>query len=200
MKVQLVMRVLILNKIILLILLLSSNVFSDELIKKDSSFRPYLSCDLASSVMGYTKIFRSSDVILKAGRKYNTWGVFTQLEYNGWPIIVNNSQRLQAAINLGIGGELIYLGGRMKSSISAGPTYKLNNNKFYIDEKEVTLKEKGKVGFYIDIRHAGFIFRINNKWVINFDPITLNFEVPIIDTIPLFIVEYRTIVSVEYRL
>ncbi|MBW1873104.1 MAG: hypothetical protein JRJ19_13630 [Deltaproteobacteria bacterium] len=73
------------------------------------------------------------------------------------------------ALNVGVGGEYIYANGLIRSSLAIGPSILLAGT---------PLDRAGSVGFFLDIRPAGFRFHVHDHLAIGFDPITFSIVAP----------------------
>ena len=58
----------------------------------------------------------------RGGYRWDSLGVFIQLEQNFWLATEVDSKPVYGAINIGLGGELIYAAGFVRTSLSAGPS------------------------------------------------------------------------------
>ncbi|MCP4133071.1 MAG: hypothetical protein GY754_19045 [bacterium] len=150
-----------------------------------------LGCPLTNNITNNDNIFYASDFILKGAYRFGSWGLFALAEFNMWKKLEYDEEEIQAACNLGIGAEFIYFEGRGVSSLGAGPAIKITDN---------VLKEAGEVGFFIDLRPVGIRFKLNESIFLNFDPLTLNIEAPVLSGIPLVVLEFRSIFSLEIKI
>ncbi len=136
-------------------------------------------------------MYRSVDFIFKGGMRFLSFGFYVQIEYNSWEDIYDEDNIIQNAFNFGMGGEFIYFKQRARSSLSLGGAIKLNDN---------ALQESGNIGIYFDIRPVGILFHISDFINIVFDPLSLNIEAPVLKGVPLIVIEFRTIIGVEFKI
>jgi len=172
-----------------------------EITKNEVYFNAELALSPINNITRYKALYYSTDFILKGGYRFQRWGVFGQLEYNGWPAYLGDDELLQMAFNIGLGGEVLYFGGRARTSFAFGLAIKGNDISFSSSNSPSTQEndEAGKMGFFTDFRPAGFRFSFDNSNIkVGFDPLAVNLEAPVLDTIPLVVIEYRTVLIIEY--
>ena len=164
---------------------------AEVFIKDDTGF--FINLETAFSIPNNmtdpVNLLYSGDLLLKGIYRFKTFGVFGQIELNGWNVMENESLTYQSALNIGLGGEVYYIDNRLRTALSGGLAVKLTNNE---------LKESGEMGFFIDIRPTGLRFFINDLLTLAVDPIAFNLEVPVLSGIPLIVVEYRTVFIAEF--
>jgi hypothetical protein len=124
------------------------------------------------------------------GRRWGIWGAYLHLEHNLW--ISNELQRevTTGAFNAGIGGEYHWHEGRGRTTLAAGPSILLF---------DTLLDDAGETGFFLELRPTGLRFYVGDL-VITTDPITFTVVAPVLSGIPLVILQYRTVITVEFDL
>ena len=137
------------------------------------------------------RIWNSRDIGLNIGYAFDYIAPILQLELNGWNNLVLDEERHEKALNIGLGTHIYFYQKRVRMSISGGASIMLSDN---------ILDESGRVGFYLDLRPGALVWPIADKWSLKLDFITLNFVAPVLDGIPLIIIEYRSILSLQYDL
>ena len=98
---------------------------------------------------------------------------------------------VQGAFNIGIGGEYLYFGRRMRSGINVGPSILLF---------DTGIDPAGTTGLFLDVRPAGLRWRLHDNVLIQFDPLTFTVVAPALSGIPLVVIEYRTALAFEFSL
>ncbi|MFN3200477.1 MAG: hypothetical protein ACE366_18910 [Bradymonadia bacterium] len=130
---------------------------------------------------------------IKAGRRWGRWGVFGQIEQSAWrsPGVEEGEFELYGALNIGPGGEVLFADGLARTSVAVGLSM-LNWS--------TPTDEAWQKGVFLDVRPGGFRFEIDDRWLINVDPISFTLLMPALDGIPLVEFEYRTTIVAEYTL
>ena len=137
------------------------------------------------------RVWNSRDLGLIAGYSFERVAPVLQFELNGWNNLVNDEEIHEKALNIGTGIHIYLFQKRVRMSISGGLAIMLSNN---------ALDDAGKTGFYVDLRPGALTWPIDRHISFNFDFLTLNFVAPVLDGIPLLIIEYRTVLSLQYDL
>lgn len=126
---------------------------------------------------------------IKAGWRWKNLGVFFQFEHNMWVTSELEMGVKQGAVNLGIGLEVNYLNGYVRTSIAAGPSILLFNT---------AVDRAGSVGVFIDLRPIGLRWPIKRHFAITFDPMSFALVAPALDRVPLLMVQFRTTLGFEF--
>lgn len=126
---------------------------------------------------------------LRGGYRFGRWGVFGHVEQNLWQNSEQNSDTVQGALNLGVGGEYLYADGFVRTTLVVGPSILLF---------DTILDDAGSTGFFLDLRPVGLRWNPWSDLHINLDPLTFAIVAPVLDGIPLVQVEYRTTLGVEW--
>jgi hypothetical protein len=125
---------------------------------------------------------------LRAGYRWDGWGLFLHLEQNLWLSTEIETDVVYGAFNIGIGGEYTYKNGFLRTTFSIGPS---------ILAFDTALDPAGTTGFFFDLRPVGLRWTVHEHLVVGFDPIAFALVVPVLGGIPLIQAEYRTIVYLE---
>ena len=132
---------------------------------------------------------RAFGLSLKSGWGWGRWRAFVQAESTFWNEKFGDEEEIKGALNVGVGGEVLYGGGFVRTSLSAGPSILL----FASD-----VDEGGEVGMFVDVRPAGLRWALGEGFGIGLDPISLALVMPVLSGIPLVELQYRTTVVGEY--
>ncbi len=127
---------------------------------------------------------------LRAGHRWGPWGVFLQAEHNMWVALELEQGVQMGAFNLGLGGELIFADGWVRSSFAVGAAILLH---------ETIFDPPGTTGFFLDVRPLGVRWCVAEDVTIGLDPITFAVVAPVLGGIPLIRVLYRTHLVATYH-
>jgi hypothetical protein len=125
---------------------------------------------------------------VKGGYRFNNIGVFAQFEHNLWVATEFDREVVQGAFNIGVGAEVIYANGFVRTSLAIGPS---------ILAFDTYLDKAGTTGFFIDFRPVGLRWSVHRYLIIGLDPISFAFVAPVLDGIPLLYTQYRTNLYLE---
>lgn len=128
---------------------------------------------------------------LKAGYRWDGWGVYLQFEHDFWFATELDLEVTQGAYNVGVGGEFAFADGFVRTAVALGPS---------ILAYDTVLDPAGSVGIFLDLRPLGLRWTLADRWLIGFDPLGFAMVAPVLDGIPLVQFEYRTAVYVEFEL
>ncbi len=124
-----------------------------------------------------------------ATHRWGRWGLGLALEGTLWRLTdVVGEDDWFAALHIGPEGEVLSAGGRIRTRLGGGLAVLLEGS---------PLDDAGEIGFYLDIRPAGFRWALGET-VIGLDPLTLFTTVPDAGGIPLVDVQYRFCVYAEF--
>lgn len=126
---------------------------------------------------------------VRVAHRWGRWGAFLQVEHDFWLSTELESEVVQGAYNIGLGGEVTYHGGAARTALALGPS---------ILAYDTVLDEAGEVGIFFDLRPVGLRWPIAERWHIGLDPIGFTVVAPVLDGIPLVQFEYRTALYVEW--
>lgn len=124
----------------------------------------------------------------RAGYRWKSWGVFLIAEHNLWVATEYDTNVVQGAYNIGLGAELIYAKGFVRSALAVGPS---------ILAFDTLLDDAGSAGIYLDIRPLGLRFAVHRYLVIGVDPLNFSIVAPVLDRIPLVMIQYRSMLYLE---
>jgi hypothetical protein len=127
---------------------------------------------------------------VKVGRRWGRWGVFLSLEQNSWLGTDFGSALQPGSINIGVGGEVSYAGGFIRTSLAAGPSVLL---------WETALDQPGSTGIFVDVRPVGLRWAVKDWLVLMFDPMSFALVAPVLGSPSLVLVQYRTSFTTEFR-
>jgi hypothetical protein len=136
---------------------------------------------LLSGTFGYS---------FKGGRRWQRWGTFLLLEHNLWLSMEQGAEVVQGAINIGLGVELIYAGGFVRSAAALGPSILAFNT---------TLDSAGTAGLFLLLEPVGLRWPVHRHVVLGLNPLCFALVAPVLGSIPLINVEYRTSFYAEGR-
>jgi hypothetical protein len=125
----------------------------------------------------------------RGGYRWNSWGIFATFEHNLWVATEYKSDVVEGAINIGVGADLTYAHGFVRTSLALGPS---------ILAFDTILDDAGSTGLFIDFRPIGLNWAVHDHLSIGLDPITFALVAPVLDGIPLIFVQYRTMLYLEY--
>lgn len=154
-------------------------------IAPDAAFSPYSDAggDKSSGVM------RGLALGAHGARRWGRWGAGLGVEGTLWRTDdAGGRDDWLAALHVGVEGEVLSGGGRVRSRLGGGLAVLLEGTE---------LDGAGATGFYIDLRPAGVRWAVGET-VIGLDPLTLFMTLPDAGGIPLVDVQYRFCVSVEF--
>lgn len=125
---------------------------------------------------------------LRGGYRWGGWGLMLHFEQSFWLTTEQNSEVVQGAFNIGLGGEVTYARGFVRTSLTMGPS---------ILAFDTALDDAGTTGFYFDLRPAGLRWAVHDYIALGLDPIHFTVVAPVLGGIPLIQVQYRTSFYVE---
>lgn len=124
----------------------------------------------------------------RAGYRFKKIGIFLHIEHNMWLAMEHHTEVVQGAVNLGLGGEIIYANGWVRTSLALGPS---------ILAFDTVLDQAGETGIFLDARPVGLRFPVHDLLTIGLDPITFTVVAPVLGGIPLIYTQYRTVLYLE---
>lgn len=123
-----------------------------------------------------------------ATHRWGRWGLGLALEGTLWRLTDVAGDDWFAALHIGPEGEVLSAGGRIRTRLGGGLAVLLEGS---------PLDDAGEIGFYLDLRPAGFRWALGEA-VVGLDPLTLFTTVPDAGGIPLVDVQYRFCVYAEF--
>ena len=150
-----------------------------------------LGISILSETVGSPSLVGALAPGVRSGLRGTHWGVFGVVEAALWwaPTGVEDETEVQSALNVGVGGEVLYGAGYVRTSLALGPSILLKGSE---------LDTGGDVGFFLEFRAAGLRWDLDGPYVLVADPLSFSLIMPALDGIPLVEVEYRSGVAVEY--
>lgn len=118
------------------------------------------------------------------------WGAHFEAEWNPWFATQDPDSFKPGAVNVGLGGEVNYLGGKARTAVSAGAS---------VLAFRTQLDRGGTVGFYFDVIAVGLRFALSERLDVRLDPLSAHLVAPVLGGIPLVLIEYRSTVGIEWR-
>lgn len=128
---------------------------------------------------------------VRAIHRWDGWGAYLQVEHDFWLSTELESEVVQGAYNVGVGGEFVYADGFVRTAVAIGPS---------ILAYDTVLDDIGAVGIFFDLRPVGLRWGLSESWSLGLDPIGFTVVAPVLDGIPLIQFEYRTSVYAEWAL
>lgn len=124
----------------------------------------------------------------RGGYRWNGWGLFAQVEHNLWLATEYETEVVQGAVDIGVGVELTYAEGFVRTSLAVGPS---------ILAEDTILDDAGTTGLFVDFRPIGLRFAVHEKLAVGIDPIGFALVAPVLGGIPLIFTQYRTNLYLE---
>jgi hypothetical protein len=134
------------------------------------------------------RLTRAFGGAVEAGWRWDGWGAFLDVSPNFWLSSEDEGGETQGVLDLGLGGEALYGGGLLHTTVAAGASILL---------LETFIDEPGQVGFYLDVHPVGLRWQVGDGHVLGLDPLSLAVQAPALDGIPLLEVQYRTSLTWE---
>jgi hypothetical protein len=126
---------------------------------------------------------------LRGGYRWDSWGVLIHVERNHW-LPTELSRGIEpGALNVGLGVEYLAAGGRVRTSLAAGPSF------LWFD---TALDDKGTVGLFVEARPAGLRWRVSDHLRVVLDPLSVALVAPVLGQPGIRQLEYRTLLDLEY--
>ena len=124
--------------------------------------------------------------------QYETFGLFSKVEWNPWILTQDPDDFIRnGTLNISFGVEVIYLKGSCRSGFGVGTSSLLF---------ETALDPRWSTGLYVEIFPLSLrldLWRgINLRW----DSVSMHLVAPVLDGIPLAMLEYRHTVALEWDL
>ncbi len=143
---------------------------------------------ILSDVTDWSVLASTFGYAARGGYRWCGFGVFAQAEHNMWLATEQQKQVVRGAVNIGLGAELIYANGFVRTSLALGPS---------ILAFDTVLDDAGTTGLFFDIRPVGLRWAARRYLVIGLDPLTFAIVAPVLGGIPLIYTQYRTAVYLE---
>ncbi|MFN3200431.1 MAG: hypothetical protein ACE366_18680 [Bradymonadia bacterium] len=124
------------------------------------------------------------------GYRWTHVGVFGMLELDQTFDFTLETERLDVA-NIGVGIETLGFLGHVRSSFAVGASVLLS---------DTAIDEAGEVGWFIDMRPGGLRWALGEQTLLELTPIAFDVIVPVIEGLPLIVLSYTTVLTVEFNL
>lgn len=152
----------------------------------------YLDAELHAGIFaeaGNDNFLRALGALARVGRRWDTFGAFVVADFSTWrsPYVEEGEER-QAALNLGVGMDLLWIDGFVRSTVAAGASVLLRGTE---------ADEPGTTGLFLDLRPLSYRWRLADRWRLNFSPIGATILMPVLTGIPLVELQFRTALSGE---
>ncbi len=126
---------------------------------------------------------------LRGGVSFGRWNAFAHLEHNLWKPLEQDTGLALGVLNAGVGAGLLYAGERMRGTLALGPSILLFST---------AIDPAGSVGLFVDFRPTSIRFRPTSGLTVVLDCIAFSLAAPVLSGLPLFRVQYRTILGLEF--
>ena len=125
---------------------------------------------------------------LRAGYRWKRFGAFVMAEHSLWRRSDLDNVVTAGVVNLALGGEALYAGGLVRSSLALGTS---------ILAFDAVLDPAGTAGVFIDIRPIGLRWAFHEHMAFGFDPVSLTIANPVIHEPRIVRVLYRSSIWIE---
>ncbi len=160
--------------------------------KKDRIGGPFVTVEGHASVLtnvaNWSFLAGSFGYAVRGGYRFKNIGIYALFEHNIWVATEFDQEVVQGTFNIGVGAEIIYANGFVRTSLAIGPS---------ILAFDTYLDEAGTTGFFVDFRPVGLRWDVHKYLIVGLDPIAFAFVAPVLDGIPLMYTQYRTILYLE---
>ena len=122
-------------------------------------------------------------------RRFDRLHLYARLEGNAWRQRRDDgTYDFVLIFDLGAGARLDYGGGRLRSSVAAGAT---------LLAVPADVDQAGTFGAFVDVRPVAYAWPLGRGARLGVVPLSLTLAVPVLTSIPLVSIQYRTTVFVE---
>lgn len=125
---------------------------------------------------------------VRGGYQFDAWSPFAMLEVNVWQSVEIRGGQTHPVLDAGVGIAHLFGDGLVRSSVAAGVSILL---------RDTALDDAGSLGFFTELRPVGLRWAVSRHVVVGLDPLTFALVAPVLDSIPLVRVQYRTVLSLE---
>lgn len=147
-----------------------------------------LHASFLSDIRGLSNLLPTFGYGLRIGRRWDDLGGFVQIEHNLWWATESKQKLSLGALNMGLGFDAIYAGGKVESSVAAGASMLL---------RSTPLDRAGHTGLFLELRPIGLRWKADDRLAFSLDPLSLAVVAPVLGGIPLIHIQYRTTGSIE---
>lgn len=144
---------------------------------------------LLSSVAGRSTLDLTYGGALRFGARHGSNQLTFVADYSGWQSLEDRSVITFGTLNLAAEYTRTFFSDVVAVSLAVGPSILLT---------DTLLDDAGSVGLFIDLRPAGFRWRMTHV-NIGLDPLSFTVVAPVLGALPLVRVQYRTTLTVEFR-
>lgn len=125
---------------------------------------------------------------MQAGWRHKRRGFYLHLEFER-NFDFNQEVRRLDVFHIGPGIETLYLLGNLRSSLSVG---------LAVLASDTDAEGRGRRGWYADLRPLSWRSRLGGDALLEFTPLSVDVSVPVPNGLPLVILSYMTLLSVEW--
>ncbi len=125
---------------------------------------------------------------LRMGYRWPEWAAFLQVEHNMWLATEYETDVVNGAVNIAVGGDYVFADGLIRTSLAVGIS---------VLAFDTLIDDAGSVGLFAELRPLGLRWEVAPHVVIGLDPLTTSLVAPVLDAIPLVMIQYRSLVYVE---
>jgi hypothetical protein len=125
---------------------------------------------------------------VEGGVRWSQWGVLAKVEWNPWVAIQGSEILERGSLNVALGVEYLYFGGRCRSAFLLGTSILLF---------DTALDDAGSTGAYLEIDPVSLRWVVKDWLAVRWDPLSFAMVVPVMSGIPLVMVQYRTSLVAE---
>jgi hypothetical protein len=146
---------------------------------------------LLNDAVGGSNITASAGYCGRAGWRRGMIGFFAEFSRDHWLMTEVGTELKQGVLGLGVGAEMLFADGRLRTSAAGGSSTLLFDTAFH---------DKGTTGFYIDLRPVSLRFHPASWLVVEVTPIGFTLESPANGELAIRRIEYRTTFTLEVPL
>jgi hypothetical protein len=146
---------------------------------------------LLNDAVGGSNITASLGYCGRAGWRRGMIGFFAEFSRDHWLMTEVGTELTQGVLGLGVGAEMLFADGRLRTSAAGGSSTLLFDTAFH---------DKGTTGFYIDLRPVSLRFQAAAWLVIEIAPIGFTLVSPANGELAIRRIEYRTTFTLEVPL
>ena len=144
-----------------------------------------------NDAVGGSNITASAGYGGRAGWRRGMIGFFAEFSRDHWLMTEVGRDLTQGVLGLGVGVEMLFADGRLKTSAAGGSSTLLFDTAFH---------DRGTTGFYIDLRPVSLRFHPAEWLVVELAPIGFTLESPVNGELAIRRIEYRTTLTLEVPL
>lgn len=126
---------------------------------------------------------------LSVGGRFRDFGVFGFVEQDLWVETESALAINSGVLNVGVGGEYLYFGRRVRASIALGTSILLADQ---------ALDDAPSFGIYAAVRPTGIRWSRGTWWTVQLDPIGIAVVAPVLRSPSIVDVQYRATLAIEW--